>query len=272
MGKLEREYRQRMAGVSENVEGPANRWGQRALITNDPALLLGRPGQPPPGVMNSNMVDTDDLGVPRALNLQLRFALNQILQGTSQPILPFSPRYPIGVPISVETRRSVDARASLITETSIIQTTSDVLPFDIITARKLGVTVRVGAVPGTTVWVEAVATPVEDIATQNKILGWPVVNSQVFSGASNAVQQVFLIPNADRVQFVIVNTSTDGNLILSFGPALASWAGPVGTIVLPKNMFASYESPVGGFRGQVSGIWDGAAPTGGALVTEGTFF
>lgn len=140
-----------------------------------------------------------------------------------------------------------------------------VLPFDIVTARSLGLDIQLNNATSD-LWVESIATEVEDISTQNKILGWNAGTVRFMGQA--AIFSQFLFAHPDRVQFVICNTSVNANLWIGFG--VIPVVGAVGSLVLPKNTFATYESPVGGWRGDVFGVWD-AAGIGGALVTEGVF-
>ena len=43
------------------------------------------------------------------------------------------------------------------------------------------------------------------------------------------------------------------------------------TLVLPRNMFATYESPIGGWSGPISLIWNDPAPNGRGFFTEGNY-
>jgi hypothetical protein len=245
------------------------KWGGRYLISDDAALnAIGTPRR-------VTIITTGDLGVPTPVNVQLRFAVN--IAANRQPALPFL--YPCHGGISlvrVTVRRGVDETSGMTTDVYNLSV-NDVLPIDIITARLLSVEVEVtGFGSGTTTWVEAIATPVNNIGALNQVHPWAVAQNPTFVAAT-AAATTLLAANSDRVQFFIVNTSTDADLMIQLGLGpnglTPLWLPtPRGTYVLPRNMFAVYESPTpAGFKGTVFGIWT-AAPTGGALVHEGTAF
>jgi hypothetical protein len=221
------------------------------------------------------LIDTGDLGRVHSIDVQLRFASNNgAVQ--SNPVLPWLARFTeLSGTVIVTVVRSYDPDSAPIQETFIIDGNQahppfvgQTLPFDILTARQLTVTVELfgATLPGLPgIWAEANATVVDDIADVAKVVGAPLQRNKFY--ATSAALQQFLIDQPSRSQFIIVNTSTNANLMIGFDVA-TSWAGPVGSIVLPFIVpFASYESPAGGFRGPVFGIWS-IAGDGGALVTE----
>ena len=255
-------------------------WGRRVLLAaNGFAPAIGTP--PLTGV--NTLIETHDLGRTYPINVQLRFAESDT---DGNAILPFSAAFPtsfvsqFGCRFTV--RRGTDMVAPVTSDEYIVQnpfggTAGQVLPFDIVTARSLGVDVEffdTGSGLPEGIWVEAIATIVTDIGDQNKIQGYGVSTLQgVLAAVATPANTVLLPAHADRRQFVVVNTSTNADMILCFGEG-ASWGPPnvVGTIILPKNTFATYQSPVGGYTGIVSASWNDPAPNGGALVTEGTYF
>lgn len=228
-------------------------------------------------------VDTGDLDHVRAIDLQMRFALN----GTGNvPVSPFTFSMPAlaNTQLAVTVNRSVDPDAAPTGDVYLmpiggIGSGGETLPVDVIVSRRL--TVRVDFIPspgttGTPVWVEMMATPVENIGTRNRVVGWPEVNAGVpasgfVAAVASPANVQLLAARASRAQFIIVNTSTNADMIVRFGPG-ASWVGPTGTLVLPANTFSEYESPIGGYRGAVTASWNNAAPDGGALITEGNYF
>jgi hypothetical protein len=245
------------------------KWGGRYLISDDAAL--NNTGTP----RRVTILNTGDLGIPTPINVQLRFALN--IAANRQPALPFV--YPCHGGISlvrVTVRRGVDETSGMTTDIYNLSV-NDVLPIDIITARLLQVEVEVtGFGSGSTTWVEAIATPVSEIGPINQVHPWSVPRNPAFI-ATTAAETTLLAANSDRGQFFIVNTSTDADLMVQLGKGPnglgPTWGPPPrGTYVLPRNMFAVYESPTpAGYKGTVFGIWSGAG-TGGALIHEGTVF
>lgn len=216
----------------------------------------------------ATMISIDDLGRSYPINVQLRFAADD---GRGNPVLPWVNTYSdVSGNLDIMLRRGLSPDGSVTQNLFNIDGTTgapgSVLPFDIVTARSMGVDLQLNNAAAD-VWVEALATEVEDISTQNKILGWNSGRTLFFAQAAIFSQFLFAHPN--RVQFIICNTSTTGDLYLGFG--VIPVIGGVGTMVLPKNTFATYESPVGGWRGDVFGVWD-VAGAGTALVTEGVFF
>jgi hypothetical protein len=126
----------------------------------------------------------------------------------------------------------------------------------------------------TAVWVETIAAVVSDVAVANRLVGTTRANSffQTAAVFGSPAHVVLLFPSAGRAQFTIVNTSVNSDLLLKFGNGNANWATLNGSIVLPRGQFATYESPVGGFRGRVDATWSDPAPDGGAIVTEMGYF
>ena len=258
------------------------KWGGRVLLSDDAALQ-------PFGIMpRATLISTGDLKVPTPINIQLRFA-NNTGPTNRQPVLPF--RYPVQggtQACRVVIRRGTDPTASP-TEDSYIMLPNDVLPIDTVTARELGVDVELnvpGAGAGSTMWVEAIATPIEDVGPTNKVYPYQVTQNPTFI-ATNAAAVALLPANSDRVQFFITNTSTDADLLLQFGLGpnllLPAWLpNPRGTLILPRGTFAVYESfspftfkgvpaVAAPLRGTIYGIWSNAG-NGGAMIHEGTAF
>jgi hypothetical protein len=221
------------------------------------------------------IIDTGDLGKIYPIDVQLRFAANAGAVGDN-PVLPWTARFTeLSGTVIVTVIRSYDPDSAPIQETFVIDGNQahppfvgQTLPFDIINARALTVIVELfgATLPGSPgIWAEANATIAEEIADVAKVVGAPLQRNKFY--ATSAVLQQFLIAQPSRSQFIIVNTSTNADLMIGFD-ALTSWVGPVGSIVLPAIVpYASYESPSGGFRGDVFGIWN-IAGNGGALVTE----
>jgi len=259
--------------VGHRNDSKRQKWGGRYLISNFRNLRDA-------GVRNSvTVVSTGNLPLPMPIDVQLRFAAN----GTNnQPVLPFTYNMTgSATKLLVRVRRGTDPTASP-TLDEYPMFPGNVFPIDVITSRNLGVDVIAQglAVDDTTVWVEAIATPLQDIGPINKVYPWNVVTNQSFR-ATSAVGTVLLPYNSSRQQFYICNTSTDADLGIGFitggqdaiAPAdLPTWPTTNIAFVLPRNSFAVYESPCPcGFKGHVTGVWSNAG-TGGALITEGAAF
>jgi hypothetical protein len=293
MDDLEREYLNRHAAGKDprNPTARADRWGNRVLISNNPALLGSGSGTvtpvqgQPPARDAAIIVKTREFLAPRQIAIGVRYAQNDPV--TNEPILPFSSVYPDfgAVPnrrvLQFALRQSVDDLAAIITENIAAGPFPNEFPFDILSCRQLGITVTMPArdpvdTSFTSIWVEVIASLVDELADRNRIVGWGR-NINVGGGtfppfiaaAAIGVPVPLLAANPGRTQFFIVNTSTNADLLVSFGDT-ASWGPPiVGSVVLPRGQFATYESPVGGFSGGVTGMWNAAAPDGGAIVTQG---
>jgi hypothetical protein len=232
-------------------------------------------------VDSATVIDVRDLDRTYPINVQLQFAS---VDAAGNPVLPFSPVWPFlggGEKLDIIVRRGTDPNAGVVENDFTLQSfgtqAGDVWPFDVITARTLGIECRFsnGGAGADAIWVQAIATIVDDVATRDKVIGWPTAISAGAGGFIAAVatpgNALLLRQHAQRAQFFIVNTSTNADLLLGFGQA-PSWAGPTGNLILPANTAATYESPVGGFRGEVRGSWNNGAPNGGALVTEGLYY
>lgn len=85
-----------------------------------------------------------------------------------------------------------------------------------------------------------------------------------------AVNTLLRPANVSRRQFFIQNNSTQ-DLAVLFGagvPSLVAGAENY-AILLPGGSFSHYESPIGGYTGEIRGIWRAADAAGEALITEG---
>lgn len=255
--------------------GGADLWGQRVLLSNIAALI----NAPPFAKLRATVLELPDAGRPRPIAVQMRFAFNSTSSGNN-PLLPFSPIWPASPPLAtlrVTLRRGLDPQASVSVETKTIGAFPQQFPWDILVQRNLGIDVElVGGTP-TSIWIETVAAPVDLPAWRDQIKGWNrnvTTPANFVAAVASPAQVTLLAANEARAQFIIVNTSTNADMIIDLGGGLggASWVIPTGSIVLPRNLFASYESPIGGFSGgPITASWT-AAPNGGALVTEGAYF
>jgi hypothetical protein len=256
-----------------------DKWGGRFLLTNDPALLNATPSI---GRRQATLIETPDLGMPRPIDIQIQFALDSINAGTTHaPLGFFNPIFPIqnvGTSfLQFRQRRAFDPSAPLQENNERITTFPEQYPFDIVVARQLGIDVElaVGA-PIMTVWIDSIAAIVDVPAVRNQIPGWgnnlttnPAIPAENFVAASAVSIPLLAIDNPARATMIIVNTSTNADLALGFGRTPRWVPTPRGSIILPRNMFSSYE---GAWTGAVFGIWSDPVPNGGALVTEGAFF
>lgn len=263
--------------IPGRADSKQQKWGGRFLISDQTALNnIGVPRA-------VTVLATGDLQLPTPINVQLRFAANNPIN--NQPILPFTYDAHGGISrVTAELRRGTDPSASPTIDT-FNMFVNDVLPIDTVTARELGMRVFVdGFGSGSTTWVEAIASPVTDVGPKNHVYPWNEPGNPRFV-ALNVAATTLLEPNSDRIQFFIVNTSPDADLLIQFGRgpnlALPQWLpNPLGTFILPRGGFSVYESPApfsfkgvtaDGVRGAIYGIWSNAG-TGGAMIHEGTVY
>jgi len=260
--------------MGRRPDSAPQKWGGRSLISNWSSLATL-------GVRKSvTLITTGDIGIPQPVNVQLRFARNdQADTKPGNPVPPFDyPLHGSATQVIVRIRRGVDPSSSPTTDIYNLFV-NDVLPIDIITSRFLGVEVEAAGDIGdddVITWVEAIATPVHEIGAKNQIHPWDVAQNPGFI-ATSATATTLLGANSDRVQFFIVNTSTNADLLVQLGKGPndddPTWLpNPLGTFVLPRNNFFTYESPCPcGFKGTVFGIWSNAGD-GGAIIHEGTVY
>jgi hypothetical protein len=237
------------------------------------------------------LIDIADLSAALPIALQVRFAA--VNPATGSAILPFSEVNPIiGPPpyvspnsqlrLTFTVRRGIDPLAPVGSDSWVLNglnTYQDSVPYDIITARSLGIDAAISMftpsfspAPTTAqlamanIWVEVLAAPVDHLPPAGVIPGYQTILQSSYVAAS-AVGAYLLPPRNCRAQFIIENTSTDAPLWLGFGfqPTIST---PHASVIVPIG--GRYESPVGGYSGVVWGIWKGGTPSGGALVTDGT--
>jgi hypothetical protein len=248
----------------------AHRWGGVALLRNPNGAVTNIPS-------NANnvatIVDTGDIGRTRNIDLQLRFAFD-LNNSRSQPQLPWDNTYRGDGTVRVTVTRGLDPDANVTVDVFDVNGPAILAPFgdgdslgvDIVEARLLTVKCELlGALSD--IWVELVATPVEEVGTAKRVVGWSRKEQRTIAASAVATQLAKFRPG--RVQYTVCNTSTNADLIVGLDNTV-NWVGQVGTFVLPRNMFAQFESDIGGWRGELWGMWT-AAPTGNALVTEGFY-
>lgn len=271
----------------------ARRWGNRTLLAvipdvNANPLLYGQRS----ARNSANLLSISDLGREYPISVQVRFA--QLIPGTGAAALPFNDINPgIGDPLAppvtlqLKIRRGVDPLATVTEDVYQmpnilninagigINNFSDSAPFDVITARSLGLDIAIAQTANvavqqlSNVWIEAIATIIDDVSASARLPGWGgAINTRFIAAA--ATTTTILRVRVCRSQFILTNTSTNANAYVAFSNQAILVPTPVATLVLPANQFARYESPIGGFTGYVTAIWDNATPNGGMLVTEGT--
>ena len=270
------------AGVRHGVR---RRWGNRQLLAvqvdQNPNLggLVAK--------TSATLIDTGDLGGSYPINVQVRFALVNPANG--QPVLPITDLNPfvggIGAPeidLIFTIRRGVDPQAPVTQDRYLmpdIGRLSDAPPFDTITTRTLGVDVAISqhGLPSnparllSNLWVEAIAVVNDQVSVKDTLPGYTELMIEKFVPATATAPGVVLLrAHVARCQFFVQNTSKNADLILQFGGLSLPVSSTNGTMILPAGGANIYESPIGGWAGQVNGIWVGAPLDGGAFVTEGT--
>lgn len=180
---------------------------------------------------------------------------------------PFGPLLPIANSIFVDVIESLDLKSGPAVERFTIAPGAP-FPRCFFIARSISVTVREAAtteIPP--VFIQAVACPVETVDC-DELTGAPSYgDATVVRVAAAIVTTDLLLANQLRKQFIVHNHATS-NLALKFGAGASVAAGAESYTTLLASG-ARYESPLGGYGGRVTGVWDAADATGEALVTEG---
>lgn len=245
---------------------PQNRWGQRALISTDPARPRGTG-------MSAVMVATQLFPEPSPWIVTFRYQLTTPFQGFVLDETAWS-----GV-VSAEhvqtIRRGIDELGGSATDlTTLLGGIKH--PSETLLAHSLEITVEFRQTAAVSMWVEIFAVPIDCfdptliVAPAGALAGWgtPVV----VRVPANAASVQLAAANVNRRQFYIQNNSTQ-DLAVLFGTVAADFT--VGsenwTFLLPGGANATYESPIGGYIGAIQGIWRNADAAGEALVTLGFF-
>jgi hypothetical protein len=276
------ESRQAMEATREG--GRRRRWGNRQLLSVMPdqnPFLGGLVGK-----TAATLVDTGDLGRVYPINIQVRFALVDSRNG--QPVLPFTDLNPpidhnAGPPVKMTftLRRGVDPQAQMIQDVynmPDMRSILDAAPFDTVMARSLGVDVSLTMDAGlvtqkkaANMWVEAVATVNDQVGVRDTLPGYVDKIESLFIPAS-ATPVLLARKHVARCQLIICNHSANADLLVLFA---ADGDDPVSatnaTMVLPAGGANVYESLIGGWSGDVYGVWVGSPLDSGAFVTTGTY-
>lgn len=282
------DYQGFFLGDSRQAREAADRTGRRRRWGNRQLLAVAPDQNPHLGGLvaktSATLVDTGDLGRAFPVNIQVRFALVNAANG--QPLLPFTDLNPLvgglagpGVRMTFTLRRGVDPQAPTTQDAydmPDVRTVVDAAPFDTIVARGIGLDVALTMVGGTSaqqrqanVWVEAVAVVNDQVGVRDTLPGYVDLFDPPHLVPASAVSVLLLQKHIARCQFLVCNTSKTSDLFVLFGDLAAGPANA--TMVLPAGGANIYESPIGGWSGNVQGIWSGGALDGGALVTEGTY-
>lgn len=222
-------------------------WGQVATL---------HPGE------SKTLVTTQMFPINVPIAYQLRFSL--------EPSGPFAPALPAGIDgVRVQLLKSIDLRTGSADEQFTLFG-GQAQPSCVIICRKLSIvlTSLVGE-GGANVSLQAASCPVEFIDC-GELTGanQPYTGTSINFVAASVATTTLATPNTRRAQIIIQNTSTNADMIIAFGPG-ASFTGPFGTFILPRNTLGIYESELNGYGGVITAAWT-AAPNGGALVTEGS--
>ena len=258
------------------------RWGNRVLLAVEPQNNPNLGGQN--ATKSATLIDTGDLGRCVPINIQVRFAL--VNPTTGAPILPLRDiNSPVGslldppVKLTLNVRRGVDENSTITEDIYTMPSLNQILdsaPFDTITTRSLGLDVAIsqdGATPAqqriSNVWIEAVATIVDQVGVRDTLPGYVDLNESKFTAASST-RVVLAQQHVSRCQFFLVNTSKNADLYVLFGNS-ANPSTTLFTIVLPKGGANVYESPLGGWAGDLVGFWVGSPLDGGAMFSGGSY-
>ena len=257
------------------------RWGRRVQLATPnsgpvaPTLV---------GVKSvANLVSTEDLETPQPIFTLVRFAAalsagGEDVTGTQQPpqFSRCAPNYGAALNfLKFTTSRVVDPSGVPTLDTSIVSLHSDAnlnpmgdsVNFDTINCRQLDINVEMVGPPGTSVWVEALSSVIEEPSRLEKLTGYQFARVFAFAPTDH-LPHLMLPARPARVQFIIVNQSPDSDLYVGFGLADPT---VFPTFILPKNISAVYESPIGGYNGPITGAFIGGVPTGSGVITDGSY-
>lgn len=254
--------------AAEFEEGPrvvgSELWGARITMVS-PALAAA--GNQTGGKRTTaQFVRTPQFDVPLVFVVQWKFASSPDPGAASQP----NPSNSVTGPIRIRIRRGID-KANGIDE-RIFDGVGYILPTIIIGhSLEISVETTAGHVESTITIDAAISCAVDESTLQGATAGalGGYATTTVTRVAAAAADTLLLAPGFQgRRQFIISNNSSQ-DLAVLFGagvPSLAAGAENF-TVLLPPG--AQYESPIGGYTGEVRGIWRAADAAGEALVTDG---
>lgn len=264
------------------------RWGRRAQIATADVVFNATNGGTRPG--NSvTLIDTGDLPHAVPINVQIRYA-GTVFAGNATVTQPAPNAFAQVPPFlttsllwTVRRATSVDAPVAIdqFTQTLGAGGLNDVAPFDVVMSRGLAIDVQIPPTAGSgTLWLEAIATPVMvGILPTGPVPGLPQASMVFFPLVVSPARTQIIVARRARNAWSVVNTSATQPAVLHFGQlaTYAAGAGMVGQIVLaPGGLVGAagsrYDSPPGGYNGNVSITWAAAGGANdGALVSETSF-
>ena len=216
-------------------------------------------------------VETPVYQEPRLWRLELLFSGPR--QVPPSPLTPWVPQN-MNVALQVTLRAALDRDKATETTKTILTSPNGAAAFPLILQHAFPKRYQAGHQIG--VSVEALGSNPDVIGVQASLVEVSAARDAYGDApfmaqfAQSSVSQLFLPANALRRQFFVQNMG-DTPLYVAFDLAAA---GPSGGP--PRWTFAligvgdAYESPVDGYQGPVSGVWDSDGGTLGAMVTEGT--
>jgi hypothetical protein len=227
-------------------------------------VQLGFPQPNNANQLSITAVSTDVFPQPIPFAIRVRFSMT--------PGGPFTPEVPSSYSgrVTISVIQSLDLKSGSTVETFPNIAAGDAFRQCQFIARSISVTVSIpdlGVDGPPSIFVAVVACPVTMVDCDELTGLQGYTRASVTRFAASTDPQIFLAANPARQQFVICNHSPTATLAVAFGVLAATSPASSYTLLLPPN--TQYESPLGGFTGQVSGIWLSDDETGEALVTEG---
>lgn len=235
------------------IPAPGNdRWGKATQLT---------PGQESYCVINTGMIGD----LPCAIALQFEFSLDD---------QTYTPTVPTAFPglVEIDLIKSVDVKAGSFRESTLLNP-GDALPFCTLLARALTVNVSISGEGATSLYIHAVAAPVQTVdcgsITSDPQSPWDDVFTARFPANTGGEFLALPASNAAKQIFIQNNSAVDlyigfGSLIPSLGPP------PVYNMILPGGIHAIYESQLGAFTGAIHAIFAaGGSATDYAVFTRG---
>ncbi len=243
----------------------AELWGARYTMIS-PALAAGA-GSVGGKRTTAEFVRTPIFDVPVVFVVQWKFSASPDPGAVWQP----NPSNAITGPINIRIRRGLDKDNGQ--DEQIFSGVGYILPTVIIGNHlEIQISTTAGHVESTITVDAAVACTVDQSTLQGGTAGQlgGYATTTVTRVAAVAADTLLLAAGFQgRRQFLIVNNSGTQDLAVLFGPGVASLAAGTEnfSVLLPPG--AQYESPIGGYIGEVRGVWRGADANGEALVTDG---
>lgn len=244
------------------TRGHGDKWGDQ-LVMQSPALAASNPNG---GRASAEFVRTPIFKVPVVFVIEWRFAAN------NNPDAPWSPvnTNTLVGPITVRIQRGIDELGGV--DDDLFTGVGLSLPTKVIGhSLSIALATSAGHLASVITINAAVADDVDQVSTRGGIAGalGGYNTANITRVAAAAADTLLLSRNPIRRQFIVHNGSATQNLAVLFSSGVASLAAGAENYSVLLVPGETYESPIGGYMGEVRGIWAAADAGGEALVTEG---